>query len=848
MQISRYWYVFLLAYFLCTCLEEEGINMGYPRVDTSEVINITSNGASFQGSIQYKNLPEIVDHGFVWGTGKDLSLDVSFFISLGTPTQTEFLATVNSTLEERTPYYCRSFVKTKSKTVYGNIVKFMSLGSKGPVLKSFFPVEAASGDTLTIFGKNFNFKKEINIVKFETVPASVVKATDTTLSVIVPDDLLKVSNKISVSILGNISVSNENFNLKTPKILGFHSSTFTVCDTLVIQGEGLKAFGNTAYIILNNSGASVIDVSDNRIRFTFPGWLENPINVSISSRLFDIKVPITLTQIHPEITSVSPASYVSGDTITLSGNNWPACQKLYIDVVYNSYVYYHTGDYKRTGNQLEFAIPDDHFCIPAPFTIRLTTQAMGFQSQNIKYKAPKILSITPSHGKRNDEVTIKGENLSIVGGAFELVNFLDLTYVSKTEYKGKVKEVYAPLSFIDVVASNCSSFDSVHNGFAFDPPEIISFSPQVVTKQEDVITITGKNFSPWNNQISINDVPINYPIPGSINGDKIELPAYYFILDRLQSKHVTGKIKVTTQTGQSAVSTENVTINYVGLWNNVGNFSGGQRTQTLSMSINGKGYMGTGNKGYATFYNDWWEFDPASNQWTRKSDFPEQPDFTYSGASANGKGYVGFGRMRTHWWEYDPLTDQWVRKADFPGPGRISNFIFELNDKVYVGGGYNDQGQVYNDFWEYNPLTDQWTQKSSFTGTAFQLTPAFGFKGKGYIYGYNPSNIEVGFEYDPISDQWTTKLQHTIGSEMEWKVFKFTDYVVMYGSISYRTFQYFYKTVPGSNSLIDLPYVGTPRVSPMGFTLDNKGYLGIGYDMTHSRYLLDLWSFDPEKF
>lgn len=845
MRLRRYRYIIPMAFLLFTCLEEDPVNRAFPVVDTGDVSNVSTAGARFSGTLAYRKLDEIIDHGFVWGTQEELSLEASFFASLGTPAQAEFSADINSTLMARATYYCRSFARTKEKTVYGNLVKFSSLGSEGPLITSFAPLQGSSGDTLKVSGRNFSHRKEVNIVTFEGVPAVVAEATDTLLKVIVPPEPAKVSNKIKVSILDHISESNGSFNIKAPRILSVVKSTFMLCDTVVISGEGLMVFGHKPSVRLNGLDANIVDVSPTQIRFTSQWLMPGAVNLSISGKLFNITSPVQLTQIQPEITSIDPPVYLPGDTITISGRNWPSCKPLTV-TMHNAYIFIsNLQPVKKKDNQLSFVVPANT-CIAAA-KLAVAGQSFSFTTdKTLQYKLPKITSIEPSHGKVNDIVVITGENLE--ERSYESVNFLTRISSSKTEYRGKVKDLSVSSPAIDVEVLNCGGPSKVTHGFTYDPPEIISFTPKVITGWDDVITIEGKNFSPADNKITINDVPINYPLPASATGDRITIRASFIIVNSQVSKKTSGKIKITTRTGQHVTSSDDLTIDYQGIWTSVGNFPDGERILPLSLSINGKGYMGFGHQSYLTLYKDWWEFNPASGTWTRKSDFPGEAKLNYVAATANGKAYVGLGDLRTSWWQYDPATDQWESKADFPGPGRYNNFIFDLNGKIYVGGGLVGPAPNPKDLWEYDPALDTWTEKKSLPWEPSPQTLAFGFKGKGYLYSYNTSGQPVEFEYDPAADAWTTRIVSTMFfSNPKWSVFKFDDYVILYGAEAASSNVYFYKVVPGSNATVSLTWYGTRRYAPVSFSLGGKGYIGMGYERATSRYLLDFWTFDPQK-
>lgn len=180
-----------------------------------------------------------------------------------------------------------------------------------------------------------------------------------------------------------------------------------------------------------------------------------------------------------------------------------------------------------------------------------------------------------------------------------------------------------------------------------------------------------------------------------------------------------------------------------------------------------------GNKGYAMkpfCNNEFWEYDPQNDTWTKKTDFPGICRFLTSGFSINGKGYIGLGRnignqLETDFWEYDPTTDSWTQKAQFPGAGRDHAIAFSIGSKGYLGTGFTPTGQfsgVYlNDFWEYDPGSDTWTQKANVPGPARSNAVGISLNGKGYVgLGSSPPSspdCDDFYEYDPNLDSWTQK-------------------------------------------------------------------------------------------
>ena len=100
--------------------------------------------------------------------------------------------------------------------------------------------------------------------------------------------------------------------------------------------------------------------------------------------------------------------------------------------------------------------------------------------------------------------------------------------------------------------------------------------------------------------------------------------------------------------------------------------------------------------------NDFWEYDPTTDKWTKKADFPGGARYDAVGFSIGNKGYIGTGWGYKDFWEYDPVADSWKRKDDFPGGGRSKMAYFSTGTKGYVAGGQTMSGDTA-DFWEFDP-------------------------------------------------------------------------------------------------------------------------------------------------
>ena len=123
----------------------------------------------------------------------------------------------------------------------------------------------------------------------------------------------------------------------------------------------------------------------------------------------------------------------------------------------------------------------------------------------------------------------------------------------------------------------------------------------------------------------------------------------------------------------------------------------------VSYAVNNKGYVAAG---FGNLNNS--EYDPVANSWTLKAPFP----FLLVGAAGFGignYGYVGTGIINLttntatkQFWQYNPALDLWTQKTDFGGAERTGAVGFTIGGNGYIGTGNSPSG-FYQDFWEYTP-------------------------------------------------------------------------------------------------------------------------------------------------
>jgi len=204
-------------------------------------------------------------------------------------------------------------------------------------------------------------------------------------------------------------------------------------------------------------------------------------------------------------------------------------------------------------------------------------------------------------------------------------------------------------------------------------------------------------------------------------------------------------------------------------WTQKANVPGSGRRDAIAFAIGNRGYVGTGLNGIlawaGTKRKDFYEYNPITNTWTTKDEWEGNFGggvYFASAFSVNDKGYLVCGKFGPSYysnelWQYDPVTNDWSKKANVPGGTRYGVTAFAMNGKGYVGCGA-DENYYVNSFYEYNPNTDVWTERAPFPGSPRFNAIGLAINGRGFIgLGTDGGYQKDFYEYDPVSDHWMQK-------------------------------------------------------------------------------------------
>ncbi|MCX6232800.1 MAG: T9SS type A sorting domain-containing protein [Bacteroidetes bacterium] len=189
-------------------------------------------------------------------------------------------------------------------------------------------------------------------------------------------------------------------------------------------------------------------------------------------------------------------------------------------------------------------------------------------------------------------------------------------------------------------------------------------------------------------------------------------------------------------------------------WTQKNNFPGTGRYGAFSFAIGNKGYIGMGSIGGPPFLTDFWEYNAATDSWAQKTSYNTITGRIHGiGCSINGKGYAGLGsddgngHYVNDFFEYNPATNSWTQKLNFPS-GRAGASCFVIANSAYVGVGIDNLGSYNNNFWEYNSTNNTWTQIAPVGSTLRSGGIGFAIGNLGYV-GFG-GNLNVNY----LNDFW----------------------------------------------------------------------------------------------
>jgi IPT/TIG domain-containing protein/Kelch motif protein len=768
----------LVTLTLLTCNRDNVTPREYPRVKTMEVSSISTEGAIFKAEIVFPGSGEIIEYGFVWGENDKPTIDSSEKkIIASTITTGSFEANISTTLKEGVSYYVRAYAKNDEYLVYGKVVSFLSLGSGAPIMVTYLPQSGTIGDTIIIYGQNFSYLENNNILFFGNNKSLTLSASDSTVTTIVPDSLKESSSIIKIEIAGNISSLNEPFKLLAPDIDSLSKNTGIYGDTVQIYG---KYFGNnTGQVKVYFEGrlAKIIGYSKNKLDVIVPNGIEGTGEIKVVVAHQNDKIDFLFLK--PELIDFSPELATWGDTITIYGkyfNKNIEGQKISLEGKEYNII-------DINNDSLRFVVPED---IIRKKSIDLSLPIAGLVlsfNKKIMLKEPVVITVVPDTVNLGDEVTVEIINLHPSWNNFRLkyrgTSREEFIKLDPIQTSPNVFEFYVPSNISDLrnsePADNILVFwIEVGSGTFYLTQDIIvrapiinSVNPLLINSLQDAITINGKNFGDnpiitfgSNNIAYPDDIQIQ-PISSSETEIVLRIPPSV-LNNELVSEEVTGLIKV-TKSNRTAWS-DPVLLNHQTPWSKINesglfNFNDGSFRSGYKKWSDGQfGYLLGGQKWYQfsanVRLNDFWRYDPTTDSWSQLANVPFITNTSRYVFNDDNYTYVIYTGIGNYLKRYDHNTNTW---SNLNNPPEAINGVlntFMVGEKQFIIDANDEK------LYEYSISSDTWSEIN---------IPDLPFRKESYTFNGKQRFILSGseYEFDPNTYSGTTTAKnHTSGARI----------------------------------------------------------------------------------
>ena len=334
-------YLFYTSLFFLTLISCKKEDPGIPVVITGQPVITANEGLEFRGkfvSVGTENW-EIVDHGFAWTDGPDAPsprLRDLRILSLGKPEAPgSFNATVKSGFISGKNYQVRAFVTVKKlnhhtsyfSDIYGNNIKFVSLGGTQPAIDSIYPEEIFPGDKVKLYAHDFFYLSDDIKVLFNTSTITPESVTGDYILFTVPASGIRADNSIGIkSSMYRINLPDQlSAPLAAPKIISVSPLKGTTGDTVHILGDHFIKYETSIWlneieIPASNNHFFNRFISSGELQFILPADTDSGLN-TLRISTFDKYSPTeeSFKFQAPYVENVYPETLYAGDSITIGG-------------------------------------------------------------------------------------------------------------------------------------------------------------------------------------------------------------------------------------------------------------------------------------------------------------------------------------------------------------------------------------------------------------------------------------------------------------------------------------------------------------------------------------------------
>lgn len=524
-----------------------------PEVQSVSIKANSPSSVTFVGNIIKTGNQTVKDYGFIYSVlASYVDENNGTKVSLGAnPSKGEFSKTVDGINLSQVSYYgaiwARAYVTDENGTVFGAVV---STNLPRPTSSGIIPSSGQSGDIVKISGKFFNPNISALMVNFQGIRANVLTATDNEISVEVPRGIIASHGQsISVSIsVGGASTNNNQYFTILANLKDFSPKSGPAGTYITFSGDNLpNSYSSYNYPIFFGN-TQVYSNYYTQVAVPFTAEVSSEISVMINGQ--KRMLPGTFTITPPQITSFTPETVFPGQSITVTGSNFPPISD-------NS-----TGKPMAKVGSLDYtavSVYNNQFSYSIPSNAPEGDQTLFFKvgphevqaSKKIKVQGYTATSFSPTSGGPGREINITGN--FIQGGGYYVTFGTVNSYGTATSPTNLRVMVPSGINAgkIKLAVDVPNKKITIPGDFEVTGPSFTSFSPASGVAGT-LITIKGSGFFPniYNTAVKFGTVSVT---PTSVTENTIVVA--------VPSNVTPGAMKLSVVTyGQTVINNDNFTI------------------------------------------------------------------------------------------------------------------------------------------------------------------------------------------------------------------------------------------------------------------------------------------------
>ena len=335
-----------------------------------------------------------------------------------------------------------------------------------PVITSFTPTSAQSGEQVIISGHNFTGATQVK-VNNQNFNTYVVVNDSTIIAVISTNDQ---TGYITVTTDGGTAISSAQLViLPTLYISSFSPASGPVGTVVTIKGSGFLNSG-TRTVRFNGVSAAYTTLNDSVMTATVPtNATTGSINITIGRYNASSLSSFVVTNTSLAINSFSPATGPTGTTVTIKGSGFTNITAVAIgSVLITQYT-------RLNDSTLTVVIPSGATSGLFSVAVFGGTIAQSTTSFIVSDGIPTITSFTPASGPVGTTVTVTGTNfVNLTGGKLNGVNISSYNLLSSTSLTFVVP---AGATTGKITVTNNYGTGTSATNFTVSPATFTSFSP-----------------------------------------------------------------------------------------------------------------------------------------------------------------------------------------------------------------------------------------------------------------------------------------------------------------------------------------------------------------------------------